>query len=545
MTQQVKDRVWETTTSTGTGSIVLAGAVNSLYQTVSGSGFANGDTGYFFIGDQAGGSNWEITYCTYVSASNSLTRNTVLASTNAGALVNLPAGTKDVFQCVPAAQIARMLSVDLFTAAGDLLYASGAGAVARLPASANGMVLSLSGGLPAWLSASPNVTLFGAGDGTGGNQNLSISSGTTTLTRDTSYNNVTISGTAKINLNGFVLRVCGTLDISAAGAGALFNIAVNGNNASGSTGGAATNGALYFNSIGTTLPYGAASGAGGNGSTTITNVAGSVGANVYGILYFAGGGSAGNASGYGPAAAGGASSGGAGGAGSSGAGKAGAANGIHFYNMGGFVSPIPVPNPTWLAYCAGPTGPSTPATSPAFVGGTSPGAGGGGGGAGDGTNAGGGGGAGGPAMGMLAIYANIIALGSNTTVGIINMVGGRGGNGAASAGGNAGGGGGGGGGCGGCVWIVAGSITRSGSGGTSAIDVSGGQGGNGGNGAGSGVGGTGGVGGYAGNVFLWNLSAGASVYTSNLTATAGTAATTASTTTGTTGGAGGVKQVNL
>ena len=44
---------------------------------------------------------------------------------------------------------------DLFQAAGDLVYGSAADAAARLPIGANGQILSIAGGLPAWGYAIP------------------------------------------------------------------------------------------------------------------------------------------------------------------------------------------------------------------------------------------------------------------------------------------------------------------------------------------------------------------------------------------------------
>lgn len=84
-----------------------------------------------------------------------------------------------------------------------------------------------------FLSATPNAFYFGGGtDG-----NLTISSGTTTLTRDTYYNNVTISGTAQIVTNGFRLFISGTLDLINASANAITANGGNGGNGSGQTGG--------------------------------------------------------------------------------------------------------------------------------------------------------------------------------------------------------------------------------------------------------------------------------------------------------------------
>jgi len=407
-----------------------------------------------------------------------------------------------------------------------------------LPTSAgtSGYVLQTDGaGVTSWAAAgggsSVNTSLFGNGaDGA-----LTISSGTTTLTKDTSYANVTISGTAKINTAGFVLRVNGTLDLSAAGAGAIYSAPNNGNNASGLTAGAAANSPQgYFSHI--TAPGSAPSGAGGAGSTAATNTAGATATTLQAVVMQPNGPTV-AAIGFGFAIGGSIASGGNGGAGTSGAGKAGGFFSTVYYSqissLLGFNPPISPIFPGWgnlLGLSIGAVYTFTTGTT----------GGGGGGGAGDATNAGGGGGSGGTSTCMVAIYANIIARGSNSTVGIITAKGGTGGNGAAAAGGNAGGGGGGGGGAGGAVWIVAGSTT--GSAVTNGIDLTGGAGGNGGAGSGTGIGGAGGTGGPGGMVIYWNL--GAATFTQT-TGAAGTAGGAASGTTAGTGGAGNTRQVNL
>lgn len=92
------DRVRETTTSTGTGSVTLAGAVTG-FQTFAAIGNAN--TTYYTIAGQ-GTSEWEVGIGTYTSSGTSLSRDTVLASSNSGSLVNFSSGTKDVFCDYPA-----------------------------------------------------------------------------------------------------------------------------------------------------------------------------------------------------------------------------------------------------------------------------------------------------------------------------------------------------------------------------------------------------------------------------------------------------------
>lgn len=90
------DRVQETTTTTGTGTVTLAGATTG-YQSFAIIG--NGNTTYYSITD---GTNWEVGIGTYTSSGTTLSRDTVLSSSNSDALVNFPAGSKNVFCTYPA-----------------------------------------------------------------------------------------------------------------------------------------------------------------------------------------------------------------------------------------------------------------------------------------------------------------------------------------------------------------------------------------------------------------------------------------------------------
>jgi len=92
----LKDRVKETTTTTGTGTITLAGAVSG-FQSFAAIG--NGNETFYTI---AGGGEWEVGIGTYTSSGTTLSRDTVLESSNSGSLVNFSAGTKDVFVTYPA-----------------------------------------------------------------------------------------------------------------------------------------------------------------------------------------------------------------------------------------------------------------------------------------------------------------------------------------------------------------------------------------------------------------------------------------------------------
>ena len=325
--------------------------------------------------------------------------------------------------------------------------------------------------------SSPLYALFG----TGADGNVTIGSGTTTMTRDMNCNNLTISGTGKLSTAGFRVCVAGTLDISGAGAQAIF-----------------CNSGAFLGS-GPTSGVFAGGVAGGTG-------VGAAGTQFGGALPQAAGGN------------GGAS--GVGGSGGSGAGGAAAAQKSLTVQ---YLTPMPL-----ITFPSVSNSGNGTVNLWAGVGGAS-----GGSGAGDGTNAGGGSQTAGAGGGSLLIYAATIARGSNSTAAVLQAKGGAGLNGNTSAAGNTGGGGGSGGGGGGFVYIVAGQLTGSTI--TNAIDVSGGTGGTGGGGKGTGAGGAGGASGNGGAASIINLSA--ATFTQPVTwNTAGNAGSAAS---GTTGGAGG------
>lgn len=94
----VRDRVKVTSTTTGTGTLTL-GAASFGFQSFSVVG--NGNTTYYTIVDPATGA-WEVGIGTYTAVGTTLSRTTVLESSNANALVNFAAGTKDVFLTYPA-----------------------------------------------------------------------------------------------------------------------------------------------------------------------------------------------------------------------------------------------------------------------------------------------------------------------------------------------------------------------------------------------------------------------------------------------------------
>lgn len=108
MAQINADRVRESTATTGTGAIALGGAAVGFRAFSSVCAVA--DTAFYCIVATDG--SWEVGNGTY-SAASTLTRTTVLASSNANAAVSFAAGTKDVFLTAPATFLADKARVGL------------------------------------------------------------------------------------------------------------------------------------------------------------------------------------------------------------------------------------------------------------------------------------------------------------------------------------------------------------------------------------------------------------------------------------------------
>jgi hypothetical protein len=94
----LKDRVKETSVSTGTGAITLAGTTGA-YQPFSVIG--DGNTTYYAIAGQTT-SEWEVGIGTYTLSTDSISRDTILSSSNSNTIVTFSAGTKDVFVTYPS-----------------------------------------------------------------------------------------------------------------------------------------------------------------------------------------------------------------------------------------------------------------------------------------------------------------------------------------------------------------------------------------------------------------------------------------------------------
>jgi hypothetical protein len=343
-------------------------------------------------------------------------------------------------------------------------------------------------------SSGPDPALY-FGDGSDGTQTITTATTTITglmssgqLTRDAYFDDLTISGSGSINVGSFRVFVKGTLDITAAGAGAFTTSTLNGTNGSGGGPGASGGSVAAATIAGVQAGGAGATGGTGAGAQAASPNTGNLGGRC------------------GASGAGGTGSGGAGGANRTSATIAQLVRWKRFHTD-------PIRGVTLMQ--GGASGP------------------GGGSGGGDGTSNGRGSGAGGSGGGCIWISANTINRGGSTAAACFRANGGAGGNGALSATGNVGGGGGGGGAGGGVIHIYY--ATLSGSTATNALTANGGDGGNGSDGAGTGLGGSGGSGGYGGYLQTFDLTANTSAVADDTNV----AGATGSSNSGATGGSGG------
>jgi hypothetical protein len=207
------DRVRETTGVTGTGPATLLGAVTG-FQSFAIIGDTN--TCYYTIADQSG-PNWEVGIGTYSTSGPTLTRTTILDSSNSGAAVPFPPGVKDIFVTYPAEKSVNLdaagnvsplgtvasatwqataitttyggTGLTSYTA-GDLSYYASGTTFTKLGIGTSGQILTSTGTAPQWSTLSGvAVTTFSAG--------------TTGFTPSTATSGaVTLSGTLAVTNGG-------------------------------------------------------------------------------------------------------------------------------------------------------------------------------------------------------------------------------------------------------------------------------------------------------------------------------------------------------
>lgn len=110
----IADRVRETTSSIGTGAVTLGGPYAG-FQPFSVLG--NGNTTYYAIIDPTTG-DWEVGIGAYTASGNTLSRATVLSSSNSGSLVTFGSGVKDVICTQPSERNVYAVGTDVVAANG-------------------------------------------------------------------------------------------------------------------------------------------------------------------------------------------------------------------------------------------------------------------------------------------------------------------------------------------------------------------------------------------------------------------------------------------
>ena len=118
----LNDRVKETTTTTGTGTINLGGAQTNFETFVAGIG--NSNTTYYAIVHRSN-AEFEIGLGTITDASpDTLARTTIISSSNSDSAVDFSAGTKDVFCTMPASKAGHEDGSSAVTLPNDLILGS-------------------------------------------------------------------------------------------------------------------------------------------------------------------------------------------------------------------------------------------------------------------------------------------------------------------------------------------------------------------------------------------------------------------------------------
>jgi len=222
----LNDRVKETTTTTGTGTLTLGGAVTGFETFAAGVG--NSNTTYYAV-TLPGSSEFEVGLGTLSGDSSTIARTTVISSSNSDNAVNFSAGTKTIFCTIPAsksvfldasgnATLGADLSVgdDLTVLGGVIDFKSNSGSPASLKMyceSSNAHFQTLQ---PQPHSASASNTLRLPNSGSSDTQDLVAVDITQTLTNK-SLTAPTITGTATmadLDISGDV-DVDGTLEADA------------------------------------------------------------------------------------------------------------------------------------------------------------------------------------------------------------------------------------------------------------------------------------------------------------------------------------------
>jgi len=205
----LNDRVKETTTSTGTGTVNLAGAETGFETFVAGIG--NTNTTYYAIVHQSA-DEFEVGLGTVSDASpDTLSRTTIISSSNSDSAVNFSSGTKDVFCTLPASKAVFLNSSADINLADDSKILLGAGDDLQIYHDGNNSIISDSGTGSLFLRGTNEVNIQST---IGSNYMKSTSGAGTQIYFNDSEKFATVTGGIKVT--GDIANASGNMTIDVA-----------------------------------------------------------------------------------------------------------------------------------------------------------------------------------------------------------------------------------------------------------------------------------------------------------------------------------------
>jgi hypothetical protein len=179
------DRVQETTTTSGTGSVTLAGAVSG-FQTFAVIG--NGNTCYYTI---VNGSAWEVGIGTYSTTGPTLARTTVLSNSNGNTSPITLSGGSNVFVTYPSEKSINLDASDNASPLGTIASGTWQGTTIGVAYGGTGVTTSSGANSVVLRDANQNVAVNRLNQA---NTSIAAAGGTTNLTPASTYSQ-TLTGT--------------------------------------------------------------------------------------------------------------------------------------------------------------------------------------------------------------------------------------------------------------------------------------------------------------------------------------------------------------
>ena len=204
----ISDRVKETTTTTGTGTLTLGGAVTG-FETFT-ANLSDGDTTYYACTDNT---DFEVGLGTFTASGTTLARTTILASSNSGSAVNWGAGTRTVFCTLPAAKTVFLDGSNVANIS-NLKLASGATVTAILDedglSSDSATSLATQQSIKAYVDAQVTAQDLDFQGDTGGALSIDLDSETLDIAGGTGIDTSGSSNTLTVAIDSTVATLSGT-----------------------------------------------------------------------------------------------------------------------------------------------------------------------------------------------------------------------------------------------------------------------------------------------------------------------------------------------